>query len=210
MASNIPYVSPANLRLFRQLHNQEINEGYPTRSETTEEIAAQIKAQAINDFVYKGETPTFADLPDADNKVGDVYTISETMNKYFWNGEGWLTLGSGGSGSGGNTWTEIVDKPDQFPPEPHTHSFEDLSGVAAEGHSHEVFGVSTAGFVPSSEGSPEGSFLGSDGTWSNPETIGTEVIDYIWGSTEPSIPDIGEYVELTPGEIDEMFEEGQQ
>lgn len=43
-------------------------------------------------FVYKGQVPTYNDLPKTDNKVGDVWDVADTGNNYVWNGEDWDNL----------------------------------------------------------------------------------------------------------------------
>jgi hypothetical protein len=43
-------------------------------------------------FVYKGQVPTYDDLPKTDNKVGDVWDVADTGNNYVWNGEDWENL----------------------------------------------------------------------------------------------------------------------
>lgn len=179
MATNTPYVAPANLRLFKEEHDKEINENYPTRAETTEEIGKLIQEQAVNDLVYKGEVQTFAELPQEGNKVGDVWIIAENLNKYFWNGTEWLTFGSTSEG-GGSSWADITDKPETFPPSKHQHAYEDLTGVAAKAHTHGTFSSESAGFVPAPTASEDLSFLASDGTWQNPASIEPATIDSIW------------------------------
>ena len=62
--------------------------------------AAQADAtQALNlggaAYKYKGTVATIADLPAADNEVGDVYNVGSTLDggNYAWNGTAWDSIG---------------------------------------------------------------------------------------------------------------------
>ena len=55
-----------------------------------EEEIAQISPSG-DVFVYKGQVPTYADLPN-DAKVGDVWDVAEDGANYVWNGTNWDKL----------------------------------------------------------------------------------------------------------------------
>lgn len=180
---NVPIVNPINLRLFKVEYDNAIASHYPNREEVTKEILDTIVEKGISYLVFMGDAPTFADLPLSDNKIGDVYNIVETNNRYFWSGSEWLSMGGSGEG-GGTAWSDITDKPDQFPPSPHIHTIEDVPEVktwaAPVQHDHAVFTSEVNGFVPSPGGESEESYLRNDGTWGNMQALTTEEITAIW------------------------------
>jgi len=73
---------------------------YRNLPEQVEENANQIElikalvSQLGTAMHYKGSVPTYADLPTEDNKVGDVWNVTDTGNNYAWDGEQWDEFGS--------------------------------------------------------------------------------------------------------------------
>lgn len=61
-------------------------------------------------FVYKGQKPTFDELP-IDNKTGDVWDIADTGDNYVWNGTDWDKLSSTIDLSNYATKDDIKDLP---------------------------------------------------------------------------------------------------
>ena len=61
-------------------------------------------------FVYKGQKPTFDELP-IDNKTGDVWDIADTGDNYVWNGTDWDKLSSTLDLSNYATKDDIKDLP---------------------------------------------------------------------------------------------------
>lgn len=60
-------------------------------TKATKEELAQMQAAV---FTFKGTLETFAELPTTDNKVGDVYFVTENESEHAWNGAAWSELGT--------------------------------------------------------------------------------------------------------------------
>lgn len=51
------------------------------------------KSDISSVYKYKGSVASVADLPSADNAIGDVWNVEETDMNYGWTGEAWDPLG---------------------------------------------------------------------------------------------------------------------
>ncbi len=65
----------------------------------TDAMTATQITQAINNaiasaFAYKGTKATVAELPNVNNKVGDVWHVNQNGGQFVWNGSSWDELGS--------------------------------------------------------------------------------------------------------------------
>ena len=54
---------------------------------------SEIDSKISSVFVYKGNVDTASELPQENNKVGDVYNVLDTDDNYAWNGTQWDKLG---------------------------------------------------------------------------------------------------------------------
>ena len=53
----------------------------------------EVDAKIASVYVYKGAVASAADLPEADNKVGDTWNALDTGHNYTWDGTQWDDLG---------------------------------------------------------------------------------------------------------------------
>lgn len=64
-----------------------------------------------------------------------------------------LPEGGGGEGGGGSVaWDDITDKPDEFPPEPHTHTAGEVTGLSAVATTGAYADLSGTPSIPSAPG----------------------------------------------------------
>lgn len=54
---------------------------------------SEIDSKISSVFVYKGNVDTASELPQENNKIGDVYNVLDTDDNYAWNGTQWDKLG---------------------------------------------------------------------------------------------------------------------
>lgn len=54
---------------------------------------SEVDSKISSVFVYKGNVNTVSELPQENNKVGDVYNVLDTDDNYAWNGTQWDKLG---------------------------------------------------------------------------------------------------------------------
>lgn len=64
---------------------------YYNKDEIDEMI--QGPSSALNVMVYRGDVASFDKLPTDDIQIGQLYTIEETKEQYFWDGFGWQLVG---------------------------------------------------------------------------------------------------------------------
>lgn len=62
------------------------------QDEAISDLDERIRQALVGVFHYKGSVATYADLPVADNQVGDVYNVLETGANYAWDGTAWDDL----------------------------------------------------------------------------------------------------------------------
>ena len=76
---------------------------YPENYST---VTALIDSKVASVYKYKGTVATEAELPSADQVVGDVYHVTEKSKEFVWDGEKWEELGGIVDLSGYYTKTE--------------------------------------------------------------------------------------------------------
>ena len=100
----------------------------PTKvSQLTNDSEFQTKTQldtAINQAIaavmtYKGVKATVGELPEDDNKLGDVWHVTADSAEYAWDGTKWEALG--GLLQASVDWDDITGKPSEFTPAEHSH-----------------------------------------------------------------------------------------
>lgn len=58
-----------------------------------EQVQTAINTSVASAFTYKGTKATVSELPQSDNKVGDVWHVTEDDGEYAWDGTQWEALG---------------------------------------------------------------------------------------------------------------------
>ena len=91
------------------------NAGYQTASDLQTAIDNAISSV----FTWKGAKDTEAELPQSDNKVGDIWHVNENGGEYCWSGTAWEQLGNASGIS--IEWSAITGKPSTFTPSEHGH-----------------------------------------------------------------------------------------
>lgn len=212
----IKFVSPENLSYFKGKQDT-FNEGkFALKTEipanvsqltndsgyqTESQVSTLIEQAVASVFVYKGTVATQAELPAADQKVGDVWHVTDTGAEFAWDGAAWQELGTLVT----VTWESIQNKPTTFAPEAHTHSKNDITdlaewakadtkptytavevGAATVDHTHAAFAQDVAGFVPAPTADQAGYVLYGNGSWGalpvsdTMEAMTTEEIDALF------------------------------
>lgn len=95
--------------------------------QTKEQIDAAINQAVASVMTYKGTKETVGELPMEDNKVGDIWHVTEDGAEYAWDGTKWEVLGSTMDVS--MAWDDITGKPSEFTPAAHTHVVEDITDL---------------------------------------------------------------------------------
>lgn len=206
----IKFVSPENLEYFKTKQDAQNDSEFANKNsvptstsqlsndsgfQTADQVSQAISNAMTSVLTYKGVKPTVADLPEAGNKVGDVWHVSDDGSEWAWNGSEWEELGTGMT----VTWDSVQNKPSMFPPSAHTHMMSQITdmpewsqqpskptytygevGAASQNHTHAPFVGATAssagqsGFVPAPQAAQNQSFLRGDGSWAtipSPETM---------------------------------------
>lgn len=102
-----------------QLENDSI---FQTKTEVDTAISSAVNTAIASVMTYKGIKATISELPGEDNKVGDVWHVTENASEYAWDGTKWEALGS----TVELTWDAITGKPSTFTPAAHTHVTADI------------------------------------------------------------------------------------
>lgn len=132
--AEITVVTPENLEYFKGKQDTYNDSKFATPSDIPTNVSALTNdagyqtasdlQTAINNalstvFTYKGAKETEADLPQSDNKTGDVWHVNENGGEYAWNGTAWEQLGNSSGIS--IEWSAITGKPSTFTPSEHAH-----------------------------------------------------------------------------------------
>ena len=110
--------------------------------QTKEQIDAAINQAVASVMTYKGTKETVGELPMEDNKVGDIWHVTEDGAEYAWDGTKWEVLGSTMDVS--MAWDDITGKPSEFTPAAHTHVVEDITDLDLSKYTDETVAVYNA------------------------------------------------------------------
>lgn len=83
------FLDITGLSKFKQNMDTANEEKFVKNSELNDLIDNKI----ISVYTYKGSVNDISELPEEDNKVGDVYDVGNGMN-YAWDGSKWDALGN--------------------------------------------------------------------------------------------------------------------
>ena len=97
--TELGYLDNATSNIQTQLNDLDTNKadkattlaGYGiTNAYTKDEVDEKVAGV----YIYKGSVPTADDLPDEDNRTGDVYNVESDGTNWAWNGTAWDNLGA--------------------------------------------------------------------------------------------------------------------
>ena len=109
--------------------SQLVNDAeYQTKTQLDAAIEEAINNAVSSVMTYKGTKNSPSELPQEENKLGDVWHVTSDTAEYAWDGTKWEVLGSTMNVS--VAWDDITGKPSEFTPAEHTHddATTDVSG----------------------------------------------------------------------------------
>ena len=92
---------------------------YQTKANLDTAIQAAINTAVASVMTYKGAKDTAEELPQEENKLGDVWHVNADSAEYAWDGTKWEALGTTMNIS--VAWSDITGKPSTFTPSEHSH-----------------------------------------------------------------------------------------
>lgn len=128
----VEVLSLDNLSYFKTKQDAFNDAKFATKAQLESAIEGALSS-ALN---YNGAKNSVAELPNENNKVGDMYYVTDDDSLYVWNGTSWDNLGGVTAGAGSVSWDDITDKPSTFAPSE---------------HSHDVATTSSAGFMSAAD-----------------------------------------------------------
>lgn len=78
----------------------------------------------FSDGHWRSPVATFNDLPMVGNYEADIRLVLDTSDVYTWNVDHWDLIGANDINV---EWTHLQNKPLTYPPDPHTHTFENIT-----------------------------------------------------------------------------------